>query len=65
MPFTQEVDKTSHPVTISIITIVRNDRDGISRTLWSVMEQSARDSIEYIVIDGVSTDGTRTDFVHI
>lgn len=45
-------------MTISIITIVRNDRDGIGRTLRSVLEQSARDSIEYIVIDGASTDGT-------
>lgn len=43
---------------ISVITIVYNDRQGIAATIENVVGQSARDSIEYIVVDGASTDGT-------
>jgi len=43
---------------ISIITIVYNNCEGIERTLKSVLDQTYP-SIEYIVIDGGSTDGTR------
>lgn len=43
---------------ISVITIVYNDAKHIERTLLSVINQSAFDSIEYIVVDGASTDGT-------
>lgn len=43
---------------VSIITICKNAQDVIEETIASV--QSQRDgSIEYIVIDGASTDGTR------
>ena len=42
---------------ISIITIVFNDVYNISSTLDSVIEQSYK-NIEYIIIDGNSTDGT-------
>ncbi len=42
---------------ISIITVVFNNRDKISHTIESVISQTY-DDIEYIVIDGDSTDGT-------
>jgi glycosyltransferase involved in cell wall biosynthesis len=41
----------------SIITVVRNNVDGIEKTITSVRHQSYR-RIQYIVIDGGSTDGT-------
>ena len=43
---------------ISIVTIVRNDAEHIEETMRSVLEQDHPD-IQYIVIDGASTDGTR------
>lgn len=45
-----------HP-TLSVITIVYNNVKDIERTLLSVINQKY-DAIEYIVIDGGSTDGT-------
>jgi glycosyltransferase involved in cell wall biosynthesis len=42
---------------ISIITINRNDADGLQKTIESVVGQTYR-SYEYIVIDGASTDGS-------
>lgn len=42
---------------ISIITVVRNGERYIEQTILSVLDQSY-DNIEYIVIDGGSTDGT-------
>ncbi len=42
---------------ISIITVVRNQCDTIEDCLSSVLNQTYKD-IEYIVIDGASTDGT-------
>ncbi|WP_187260574.1 glycosyltransferase family 2 protein [Pontibacter beigongshangensis] len=42
---------------ISIITIVYNNRETIADAIESVLEQTYPD-IEYIVIDGLSTDGT-------
>lgn len=42
---------------ISIITVVRNDAPHIEQTMLSVLSQSYA-NIEYIVIDGGSTDGT-------
>lgn len=46
-----------HKPTLSIITIVYNNVRDIERTLLSVLYQSYA-HIEYIVIDGASTDGT-------
>ena len=42
---------------ISIITAVRNDAEHIEETIRSVLDQDYPE-IEYIIIDGVSTDGT-------
>ncbi|XPV70009.1 MAG: glycosyltransferase family 2 protein [Halarcobacter sp.] len=43
-------------IKISIITIVLNDKQNIEETIQSVVSQNIE--IEYIVIDGASTDGT-------
>ncbi len=43
---------------LSIITINFNNRDGLQKTIDSVIAQSFRD-FEWIVIDGGSTDGSR------
>lgn len=42
---------------LSVITIVYNNAKDIERTMLSVLNQTY-DKIEYIVIDGASTDGT-------
>lgn len=42
---------------VSVITIAFNEKDNIGYTLSSVKEQSY-DGIEYIIVDGGSTDGT-------
>ena len=41
----------------SIITINYNDKEGLNRTIKSVINQTSKD-FEYIVIDGGSTDGS-------
>ena len=43
---------------LSIITITRNNVDGLQKTFDSVFKQSFND-YEYIVIDGESTDGSK------
>ena len=45
-------------VKLSIITINLNNRDGLKKTIDSVISQSYRD-YEWIVIDGSSTDGSK------
>ena len=45
-------------IKVSVITVVFNAKDTIARTIQSVMMQSYS-NIEYIVIDGGSTDGTQ------
>ena len=42
---------------ISIITVVYNNKDTIQAAINSVLSQNY-DDIEYIVVDGASTDGT-------
>lgn len=46
-------------MTISIITINYNNASGLEKTILSVITQTAVDNIEYIVIDGDSTDGSK------
>ena len=41
----------------SIITVNYNNRDGLLKTIESVINQTYHD-FEYIVIDGGSTDGS-------
>lgn len=41
---------------LSIVTVVRNDPDGLERTGRSIHDQGV--DVEWIVIDGASTDGT-------
>ena len=44
---------------ISVVTIVRNDCTHIENTMKSVLEQTGKGfELEYVVIDGASTDGT-------
>ena len=42
---------------VSVVTIVRNDREGLARTVASVHQQTFS-NLEHLVIDGASTDGT-------
>lgn len=42
---------------VSIITIVRNDLNGLRKTHASVLSQRCKDH-EWIIVDGASTDGT-------
>lgn len=43
---------------LSIITINRNDKAGLMETVKSVLDQTSRKELEYIVVDGASTDGS-------
>lgn len=43
---------------INVITVNLNNREGLEKTMQSVVSQSYFDSIRYIVIDGGSTDGS-------
>ena len=43
---------------LSIITINLNDAEGLEKTIQSVVNQSVFEQIEYIIIDGGSTDGS-------
>ena len=43
---------------LSIITVNYNNREGLQRTIDSVVSQTFRD-FEWIVIDGGSTDGSK------
>jgi glycosyltransferase involved in cell wall biosynthesis len=47
----------SSPPRISVITVVKNGKEFVGQTLESVLAQNYA-NLEYIVIDGASTDGT-------
>lgn len=47
-----------HPPLLSVITVVFNNAKDIERTILSIIGQSFYEQIEYIVVDGASTDGT-------
>lgn len=44
---------------LDIITINLNNKDGLNKTIESVVNQTYFDKINYIVIDGDSTDGSK------
>ena len=48
---------TLKPPTLSVITVVYNNVRDIERTMLSVLNQTWP-NIEYIIVDGLSTDGT-------
>lgn len=43
---------------ITIVTINLNNKDGLKRTIESVVNQTFFDKVEYVIIDGGSTDGS-------
>lgn len=43
---------------LSIITINWNNRDGLRLTMENILQQTARDEFEYIVVDGNADDGS-------
>lgn len=51
------INKIKNKPLISIITVVYNGKEYIEETIQSVISQSY-DNVEYIIIDGESTDGT-------
>ena len=44
---------------LSIITINWNNREGLRETIDSVLSQTARNQLEYIVVDGGAQDGSK------
>lgn len=44
---------------VNVITVNLNNKDGLRRTMESVIGQTCFDQIDYIVIDGGSTDGSK------
>lgn len=53
----QENNFAQKKLKVSLITVVRNGKETIKDTIDSILNQSYK-NIEYIVIDGKSTDGT-------
>lgn len=45
---------------LSVITINKNNLQGLKKTIESVCRQTQKSSIEFIVIDGDSSDGSKT-----
>jgi len=51
------MQSNSQKIPLSIITINKNNANGLERTIQSVINQTFKD-FEYIIIDGASTDGS-------
>ena len=47
---------------VTVITVVYNDANNIRKTIMSCLDQDYPD-VEYIIIDGGSTDGT-AEFIY-
>lgn len=54
----RDTANTSNLPTLSVVTVVFNGRGEIAKTMDSVLDQDYP-NIEYVVIDGASTDGTK------
>jgi len=54
----ENFNKNNDPPILSVITVVRNGVDILENTILSVISQSYS-NIEYLIIDGKSTDGTQ------
>jgi glycosyltransferase involved in cell wall biosynthesis len=48
----------STEITVSVVTVTRNDRDGLKKTVESVRSQTHA-HIEHVIVDGASSDGTK------
>jgi len=48
---------SSSPPLFSVITAIRNNKETIQRTVESILNQTLK-SVEHIIVDGASTDGT-------
>ena len=47
-----------HHFKFSIITVVKNDQNNIEKTIKSVLDQKQYSNVEYIVIEGNSSDNS-------
>jgi glycosyltransferase involved in cell wall biosynthesis len=56
-PYSNDAMPSGTRPLVSVVTVCRNSANSIARTFESVLHQSYR-RIEYLVIDGASTDGT-------
>lgn len=48
---------------LSIITVCRNNLEGLKRTWQSISQQTSRHDFEWVVVDGASTDAT-PEYLH-
>lgn len=51
------MSKVSAMYNITVVTVCRNAKEDLEKTITSVLKQSYKD-MEYLIIDGVSTDGS-------
>jgi putative colanic acid biosynthesis glycosyltransferase len=49
---------SQNPPLFSVVTVVYNDREGLAKT-WESFRRQTESKVEWIVIDGGSTDGTK------